>query len=756
MWPFGTPSARRQDIRRSRVERQPAWHRRLARLIAPWPAALSLLCAAVSSLILSIGGDELDLRSGQTLRHGLTARVAFTLEDAQKTNELKIRERLASPDYYVLDAAALSELRVRLQNVLALARAHAADPTGLQAEAAKTGLLLDDAQARELKRQADLGGAEFDHMSETVLRRVLALPLVNRPETDRRRNPLRSVLVDAEGGERSVDLRELVYVNSDAVSDALDRVVSVVREPLRGVLRGVLGQWLSGTPESGPRVLYAFDAARTLSAAEAAAEAVPRQSLNYPEGALLVDAGVVEPRELELLRAEHAAFVLTDLHSAARRWESLSRVAMVFLVCAGLTVFLSRPQARTGVQRSAQLITAGLLLLALLLARVSYVQGSETFVAVGAAAFAAALLAIVTAQRAALAICAAFALLTALATRAELGFFLILMSASGVLVAGLRDIRYRGKTVGVGALAGLAAMTMTIAIGLIDRQAPLFVVRDGLWAAAMTLAAAFIIEGILPGLERVLGISTSMTLLEWCDANKPLLRLMAADAPGTYNHSLLVGSLAEAGADAIGANGLLARSGAYYHDIGKINKPEYFVENQTPGASRHERLSPAMSLLIIVGHVKDGIEMAREYKLPAVLHRFIAEHHGTTLVEYFYHAATKQRKPGEAAPSDSAFRYPGPKPQTRESAIVMICDGVEGAVRALAEPTPGRISAVVDEIIRKRLIDGQFDECELTFRELATIERAVVKLLNSVYHARIVYPESPEEPRSGTNLGRAS
>src|SRR5262249_34334946 len=154
--------------------------------------------------------------------------------------------------------------------------------------------------------------------------------------------------------------------------------------------------------------------------------------------------------------------------------------------------------------------------------------------------------------------------------------------------------------------------------------------------------------------------------------------------------------------------------------------------------------TPAMSLLIIVGHVKDGIEMAREYGLPASLRPFIAEHHGTTLVEYFYHAANRLRKPDDREVAEAEFRYPGPKPQTRETAIVMLAAGVEGAVRAMSEPTPARIEAVVSEIVRKRLMDGQFDECDLTFHDLAEIEKSLVKTLSGIYHARIVYPEAEE------------
>jgi hypothetical protein len=360
--------------------------------------------------------------------------------------------------------------------------------------------------------------------------------------------------------------------------------------------------------------------------------------------------------------------------------------------------------------------------------------------AVGAQAFAVAILSIVYTQRFAFGASGALALLIALATGQDAGFFAILLTVTAVVILGLRDIRNRGKIVLVGLIGGCLAGGVSLAHGLIGRQLIGFSLWQAAWAGGSTLAAAFVIEGILPFIERLFRLSTNVTLLEWCDANKPLLRTLAAKTPGTYNHSLLMGSMAESAAVAIDANGLLARTGAYYHDIGKINKPHYFIENATTAANRHDGLSPAMSLLIIIAHVKDGIEMAKEYNLPASLHSFIAEHHGTTLVEYFYHAANKERKGDDPEVADTQFRYPGPKPQSRETAIVMLCDGVEGAVRSMSDPNPSRIEAVVAEIARKRLLDGQFDECELNFRELAAIEESLVKSLCGIYHGRIAYP----------------
>ncbi|HUT44632.1 MAG TPA: HDIG domain-containing protein, partial [Sedimentisphaerales bacterium] len=222
-------------------------------------------------------------------------------------------------------------------------------------------------------------------------------------------------------------------------------------------------------------------------------------------------------------------------------------------------------------------------------------------------------------------------------------------------------------------------------------------------------------------------------------------------APGTFSHSLLIGSIAEAAAEAIGRNGLLCRVGAYYHDIGKINKAGYFIENELGSASRHKELSPTMSHLIIVGHVKDGIEMAKEYGLPSVLRQFIETHHGTTLIEHFYNEAKKQKTKNAKgktteAPSESEFRYPGPKPRIKEAAIVMLADTVESAVRSLPEVTPTKIDAVVHNMAMKRLQDGQFDECDMSLRELSQIEASISKTLAAHYHGRIAYPKSPDEP----------
>jgi hypothetical protein len=324
---------------------------------------------------------------------------------------------------------------------------------------------------------------------------------------------------------------------------------------------------------------------------------------------------------------------------------------------------------------------------------------------------------------------------------ADIRLFLIMAAGGFVCCLSLKEIRTRLKLLEVSVAAAVVVFITAASVDFLLHN-PKFSVAfaDAGWHAATTIFVGMLIQSLLPLIERVFRIATSMTLLDYTDANQPLLKRLAMEAPGTFSHSLLIGSVAEAAAEVIGRNGLLCRVGAYYHDIGKINKPSYFVENELGSMSRHKELSPAMSQLIIVGHVKDGIELAKEYGLPAVLRQFIETHHGTTLVEYFYNAAKKKQDEKFGAPSESEFRYTGPKPRTKEAAIVMLADAVEGAVRSLPEISPTRIEAVVHNMAMKRLQDGQFDECDLSLRELSQIEASMSKTLAAHYHGRIQYP----------------
>ncbi|MDD2619692.1 MAG: HDIG domain-containing protein [Syntrophomonadaceae bacterium] len=254
------------------------------------------------------------------------------------------------------------------------------------------------------------------------------------------------------------------------------------------------------------------------------------------------------------------------------------------------------------------------------------------------------------------------------------------------------------------------------------------------------ILSAVLMIGALPYLETAFSITSMNKLLELSNPNHYLLKRLLLEAPGTYHHSLMVGNLAEASAESIGANPLMVRIGAYYHDIGKIKRPNYFVENQQVFENPHEKIAPALSALIITSHVKDGVELAREARLPQVIIDFIEQHHGTSLTKYFYSRALEEDRQGNLG--EESFRYEGPKPQSREIALVMLADSVEAAVRSLSNPSPEKIRNMVRLIIKDKLNDGQLELCELTFRDLDTIGNSFCKLLEGVYHKRIEYPET--------------
>ena len=252
------------------------------------------------------------------------------------------------------------------------------------------------------------------------------------------------------------------------------------------------------------------------------------------------------------------------------------------------------------------------------------------------------------------------------------------------------------------------------------------------------VACMFIVPGLLSPMERLFGITTDIQLLEYSDLNNEILSRLGIEVPATYAHSLMMGQLAEAAADAVDANGLMARVCAYYHDIGKLRRPEYFGENQT-GYNIHEELSPRLSARAIASHVTEGVEIAREFHLPQPIIRGILEHHGTLLISFFYQQALDQQKHGDVREED--YRYPGPKPQSPETAILMICDGVESGVRSIKNPNEERVREFVNKIIQSRSADRQFDECDLTLKKLDTIGEVLTKHILTTMHARIVYPE---------------
>ncbi len=279
--------------------------------------------------------------------------------------------------------------------------------------------------------------------------------------------------------------------------------------------------------------------------------------------------------------------------------------------------------------------------------------------------------------------------------------------------------------------------------GFIEQLDGAQILSQGLLGVLSGIGAAVITTGILPYLENVFNITTSLKLLNLAQPNHPLLQRLLLDAPGTYHHSVMLGNLAETAADSIGADPITVRVGAYYHDIGKIKRPYFFVENQIDNENPHEKIAPSLSTLIITSHIKDGVDLCKDYKIPQVIIDIVQEHHGTMLVSYFYKLATENDHSECIIEAD--FRYEGPRPQTKEAALIMLADACEAAVRSIGKPNTNRIEATVRKIIRERLHDGQLDECNVTLKDLNVIGDVFIRVLSSMFHKRIEYPETVKE-----------
>jgi len=324
-----------------------------------------------------------------------------------------------------------------------------------------------------------------------------------------------------------------------------------------------------------------------------------------------------------------------------------------------------------------------------------------------------------------------------IASLAGNNFYLAMLSLiSGILASLLvRDVRRRGAVIRAAFFVGLIQVATLFFIEGYQISAPYryaVIFLNG-------LLSGVIVVGVLPIFEYLFKTVTNISLLELADFNHPLLQRLILEAPGTYHHSLIVGNLSEAACRAIGAHALLARVGAYYHDIGKLSKPDYFSENQGINLSKHDSLSPTMSKLIIMNHVKEGTELAKKFKLYPILMDFIQSHHGNSLVYYFYVRALEGLEEDQQV-KEEGFRYPGPKPRSRETAVVLLADSVEAATRALKEPNPEKIREVVHKIVNNKFIDGQLDECDLTLKDLEKISAVFMHILGGIYHIRVDYP----------------
>jgi putative nucleotidyltransferase with HDIG domain len=673
---------------------------------AAWPlwARRGIIGAATLLVLVAIVGIDylppaLVIQVGQPSPRDIESPRTVEFVDQARTDAARAEAMRAVPPVMVPSPARVAA---------ALAAATEAFET---IETARRAAVGTPAARIEAIRQA---GGTF--LSEPSARAAVAVSAEDLASA--RRAALAAVEEALEGG-----------VHEDMVPIARERARNVVRQT-PDLPAGVMGL-ASEIAASAVRSTMEVDAGRTAELRNAAANMVPALRTRVQRGESILRRGdVVSPEHMLVL-------AVTGIYPPRVTWTGIAGLALVVALLLGVTaVYLWQFQLEVWTNDRYVILWSLIIVGVVGLSQALGAPRFSNYLAPSAAG--SMLLAILLRQRLALYSTAVLAILVGLAAGRELAPVLVAFVGGLIGVYTTRNIHRRSDFGVAGVMVGLANAVAAIGAGLLDGSAQYRVLAANAGFALVNgVAAAVVTIGLLPFLEQWFGIITPIKLLELANPAHPLLRRLQLEAPGTYHHSIMVGNLAEAAAEAVGADALLVRVGCYYHDIGKLRRPAFFVENQSGIENPHEKMTPSLSALTIGAHVRDGVELAREHGLPQAVVDFIPQHHGTALLTYFFHQALERGDPFDEA----AFRYDGPKPQTRETAIVMLADAVEAAVRTVTRPTPDRLEEVVRRLTRDKLEDGQLNECGLTFRDLDRIALAFVRILGGVLHPRIEYPD---------------
>ncbi len=747
---FSSGSRRTRLERVAALELPPAHWRRLMEVVGRrqiWTRVLFALALAVLLCVVIQGwAPPFEFRLGQVPTRTVVARVSFLDPlETQRRREWTVRQ---VPWVYVHDPSGLAAIRQDWEELVRAIEEGAVEGQYREHIFTPSWNTLDPARASkyfEAFRLAVLGtpGAE-------ELKKILADTLAPYETTGLTLHPLpkepeghpNEILVYPVGQpekKRRVKIAQVWIQNPESLQRQMEPRLSMALEAARW-----MEQWLWERLQRLGSTLQ-WDRSATEQAQQEALQQAGPLEVFWREGLPLAKAGQpISSQQLRLLRLEHEAF-LRERSWGQRllRASAISLLVFGALVVCGVYLFYKKRGLLRDVRRLS--VLTALLVATVVLMQLGAVDpwGAELlpmllFAQVATIAYGPEL---------ALLLCGLVSLVVGLGLGDLFGGMLVWLGASAAAIVQTRRIRSRSKPISIGFTSGLVAVALSVVVQALENQ-PLW--ESLLWKAAFpwvwAVGAGFLMSGLLPFVEKAFGVLTDISLLELTDAQHPLLQELVRRAPSTYNHSITVGVMAEAAANAIGARGLLVRAGAYFHDIGKMLNPGYFTENQPPDEDHHASLAPAVSSLVIIAHVKDGADLARQHHLPEPIIDLICQHHGTTRVEYFYARAAEQTQNDSngkngASVDESAYRYPGPKPQTKEACVLMLADAVEGACRSLVDPTPGRLQNVVQQVTERRLEDGQFDESDLTLRELRIIQDSLIKSLIAIYHTRIKYPE---------------
>jgi len=541
-------------------------------------------------------------------------------------------------------------------------------------------------------------------------------------------------------------LDDLVRQAMEAPGGVADDKLDQARQSLMG---GLSSLYLDHSYESLAGMLLTYylkpneiyDAARTEAAQEAAARAVTPVMASVKENEKIVGEGeIVTSSEVDALEA----LGLSHPGTAAA---GVAGTALLVALLTGVLLFYLYQQDRPLFRHSSHLCLLGIvvvLVLAVGKVILAFNTSQQSFGAlVGYAvpvAAAGMLVTVLLDSRVAVLVTAVLAVLVAVMADYNLRLGIVAFVSGLTGVFGVSRLSQRVDLVRAGIYVAGASTLAVGAVGLTSNLPLTLLAPAALVLGAVNgVLSSVLTNGALPFLESTFAITSPVRLLELANPNHVLLRRLLTEAPGTYHHSIIMGNMAEAAASAVGGDGPLVRAGAYFHDIGKVKRPYFFIENQISGENPHDKISPNLSTLILTSHVRDGVEMAREQKVPRSVVDIIEQHHGTSLITYFYHKALENGRTETL--TEEEFRYEGPRPKTREAAIVMLADVVEAAVRSLTNPTPGRVEGLVRKVIKDKFLDGQLDECDLTFKDLDSIAAAFIQVLSGIFHHRVEYPD---------------
>jgi len=694
-----------------------AGRRRVRRIIAV------VLFFIFLTLIVSVDyvPQRINLQVGQVSPTDIFAPRSIVFEDEAKTREAREQAKEAIAKQYRVDPQVSVGVQEDISSLLA-----------------QIGEVQRDQSLQEQEKLERLQAVIEFPLPESVLKDIAR----SDPET------LRQVETEVNSLVAQAMEQGITFENQDQVTEMLvGQVKHLGPGPsYTSLAEGLIRKYL--------RPNKFFDQEKTELLQRTAMEAVPPVMVSVKEGEKIIGEGEIVTHE-HMTKLE--AFGLTGPRLPVK---SITGTAMLIALLMIVVLFYLYQQNREIYQNAGHLYLLGLIVIVILgvgkaimaINVTQWPQFGALFAYMVPVAAAGMLIAILLDSRLAVLVVAVMSFLVGVMTGGQIRFAVVGLIGGITGVYGVSKLSQRGDLARAGVYTGAANVLAIFTMGLISDTPIGLVITSSLAMGTINgILSSILTNGALPYLESTFSITSAVRLLEFSHPSNPILRRLLTEAPGTYHHSILVGNLAESAAEEVGGEPLLVRVGAYYHDIGKLKRPYFFIENQMTSENPHDKIAPSLSTLILTSHVKDGVELAREIKLPETVVDVIEQHHGTSLCSYFYHKAMESG--GNENISEDDYRYEGPKPQTKEAAIVMLADSVEAAVRSMQNRTPGKVEGVVRKIIKDKLLDGQLDESDLTLKDLDSIANAFVKVLSGIFHSRIEYPDASEMERRKSKRG---